>query len=168
MISEVRNIVHNSDAVHSERHAALTTLALWNRTEDASEILNAHFKRGGLIELSKSALYALVIGHPTSSLKEIERTIHLSPSLVMHGYAAHLLVDPRTTKHLMTSDEQSKRLNLLKSVMIHMTRQGERRVADQLMKHYQRLKRHNDRSSPIFDTDHLPDLAPSISDEESP
>jgi hypothetical protein len=167
MITEVRRIVHDSRVLPSERHAALTTLALWGEIQDASDILKAHFERGGLLEFSKSALYALVISDPASSLTEIKRAKQSSPSLVMRGYAARLLVDPRIKwRHLTSKIDQDARFTLLEHVIQELTHRGETRVAEQLMKQYQRVKLQESDLSARTQIHRLPELAPALSDEE--
>ena len=167
MITEVRRIVRDSGALLSERHAALTTLALWGERQDASDLLKAHFERGGLLELSKSALYALVIADPASSLNEVKRAIRSSPSLVMRSYAARLLVDPRIKwDHLTSKADEDTRLTLLRHVIQELNHRGETRVAERLMTQYQKVKLQESGLSATTQTELLPELAPALSDEE--
>jgi len=165
--ANIRLVIHNSTATQDERQAALSALALWGDTQDATSILNAHYQRGGLVELSKAALYALVIADDASPLQEIQRTLHQSPSLIMRSYAAQLLVDPRLNwDHKTHHATFTERLKLLKQEIQKMKHQGDRRLADRLIKHYQNLSRKHASSLRSEPETVGSDLAPPVSEEE--
>ena len=166
MIAEVRHIVHDSEATQSERNAALTALARWGERSDASDILEAHYERGGLLEFSKAALYALVIADATTSLQELKRAILHSPSLVIRAYAAQLLVDPRLKWSSIRSDhDQAQRRALLSRVVLEMRHRGETRIAEQLSARAQSLSDHGPNAGHQLPIEDRVELAPPLDEE---
>ena len=149
----------NSGSNH-ERSAALTALARWGATQVAEQLLKAHLERGGLLELSRAALYAVAVS-ADRPLTHLKRMIERSPSLALRGYAAMLLADSR----LQWSERRGElleRLRLMRSVIDELSNAAPR-LALKLEDRYRDLESPNS----SHQRGRTPrDLAPHLDEED--
>ena len=160
VFTSLRTIASDSEAALDERSAALTALARWGATQVAEQLLRAHLERGGLLELSRAALYAVAISadHPLTPLK---RVLERSPSLALRGYAATLLADSRL-KWSERREELLERLKLMRGVIDELSGAAPR-LALKLEERYRDLETPN----PHHQRDRAPrDLAPRLDEED--